>query len=231
MTSFADDSMSTFAGRFRELLRPSGAVPASGNARHWREMGIVLVGAGLAYGAVMGTFGGVSGDRLLQVAYSAAKVPLLLVVTFAISLPSFLVLNTLLGTRDDLRAVVSALLSTQAGLTLVLLAFAPYTALWYASSGNYGDALRFNGAMFACASLTAQWMLWRRYRGLVARNPRHRVLLRIWLVIYLFVGVQMAWVLRPFVGSPDLPVQFFRADAWGNAYEVVGRLIWQALGG
>ena len=27
-------------------------------------------------------------------------------------------------------------------------------------------------------------------------------MLRTWLVIYVFVGIQMGWVLRPFVGSP-----------------------------
>jgi hypothetical protein len=51
-----------------------------------------------------------------------------------------------------------------------------------------------------------------------------------WLVIYVFVGVQMGWVLRPFVGHPDLPVQFFREEAWGNAYVEVLLKIWELLG-
>lgn len=38
----------------------------------------------------------------------------------------------------------------------------------------------------------------------------------------------MGWILRPFVGSPDIPVSFFRAEAFSNAYVVVARLI---LGG
>jgi hypothetical protein len=41
----------------------------------------------------------------------------------------------------------------------------------------------------------------------------------------------MAWVLRPFVGSPDQPVQFIRPESWGNAYEVVLRLMWRAIFG
>jgi hypothetical protein len=83
--------------------------------------------------------------------------------------------------------------------------------------------------MFAVASVTAQWVLRRRYGPLIARRPRHRLLLRAWLGIYIFVGIQMAWVLRPFVGSPDLPVQFFRKEAWGNAYEFIAHIIWRAL--
>jgi hypothetical protein len=63
----------------------------------------------------MGSLTGLAGGRQLQLLYSAIKVPILLLVTFAISLPSFAVINTLLGLRSDLRAAMSALLDTQAG--------------------------------------------------------------------------------------------------------------------
>jgi len=189
----------------------------------------LLLGCGLFYGSVMGTFGGVTGDRLWQVVYSAVKVPLLLGVTFLLSLPSFFVLNTLLGVRDDFAAVLRALLASQAGLTVILAALAPYTVLWYASFTGYAAALLFNALMFAVASIAAQGLLWRSYQPLIARRPVHRWLLRLWLVVYAFVGIQMGWVLRPFVGVPGLPVRFFREDTWDNAYVIVARLIWQSL--
>jgi hypothetical protein len=165
---------------------------------------LALVAAfGLFYGAVMGTFGGVRGERALQLLYSGLKVPLLLLVTFALSLPSFFVLNTLLGVRNDFAQALRALVATQAVLTIVLASLAPFTALWYASTAAYRPAILFNAAMFAVASFAAQGLLRRWYAPLVARNPRHRLLLRTWIVIYAFVGVQMAWVLRPFVGDPE----------------------------
>ncbi len=34
---------------------------------------------------------------------------------------------------------------------------------------------------------------------------------RIWVIIYGLVGAQMGWLLRPFIGSPDLPFSWFRA--------------------
>jgi len=40
----------------------------------------------------------------------------------------------------------------------------------------------------------------------------------LWLVLYTFIGIQMGWVLRPFIGSPKLETAFFREEAWGNAY-------------
>jgi len=52
------------------------------------------------------------------------------------------------------------------------------------------------------------------------------------MVVFGLVGVQMGWVLRPFIGAPNSPLQFFRERAWGdrNAYVVVARLIWQVAG-
>lgn len=174
-----------------------------------------VVGGGLAYGAVMGTFGGFDGDRPLQIAYSAIKVPMLLGVTFVLTLPSFFVLNSVLGLRADFGDVLAAL--------------APFTAVWYLSSGDYHEAILFNAAMFAVASVAAQRLLRRHYRPLVARDLRHRWLVRIWIGVYAFVGVQMGWVLRPFVGSPWEPVRFFREGAWGNAYVVVAEMIADVL--
>lgn len=215
------------AGQMLRGTSPAGP-PGRPRAVTLRRAGLALL-CGLFYGGVMGTFGGVAGDRAWQVVFSAAKVPLLLGVIFLLSLPSFLVLNTLFGLRPDVPEVLGALVTSQAGLALVLASLAPYTALWYASSADYGDALVFNGLMFAVASAAAQLLLRRSYRPLIARRGAHRRLLRVWLILYVVVGAQMAWVLRPFVGAPDLPVQFFREEAWGNAYVVLARLLRDAL--
>jgi hypothetical protein len=182
------------------------------------QLGFILALFGICYGAVMGSFGGVLGQRFWQLVISGIKVPLLLMVTFALSLPSFFVINTLFGLRSDFGHAARALLASQAGLTIVLASFAPFTILWYVSSSNYHGAILFNALMFGTASFAAQAILRRLYRPLIVRNRRHLVLLKTWLVIYAFVGIQMGWVLRPFIGSPNLPPQFFREGAWGNAY-------------
>jgi hypothetical protein len=163
--------------------------------------------------------------------YSGTKVPFLLLATFVLSLPSFFVLNTLLGLRNDFAQVVTALFATQAGLTVILASLAPITAFWYVSGSGYQQAILFNGLMFAVASLGAQWVMRARYRALIARHLAHRWMLRTWIVIYVFVGIQMGWVLRPFIGNPGAPVQFFRQDSWSNAYVAVAELIWQVING
>ena len=193
--------------------------------RPGRRSWALALACGMLYGAVMGSFGG----RPLQAVYSALKVPLLVAATVALSLPSVFMLNTLLGVRGDFARAARAVGASQAGLAVVLAAMAPLTAFWYASSTDYHAAILFNGLMFAVASAGGQAVLRRGYRPLVAKDPKHRWLLRAWLVLYAFVGIQMGWVLRPFVGDPSGPVQFFRAGAWDNAYVIVARMVWDQV--
>ncbi len=208
------------------FLRPSSWTGRNGESQQSFAFLVgVLLAFGCIYGAVMGSFGGVLGERFWQVVYSAIKVPLLLGVTFSLSLPSFYVLNALFGLSEDFPRVVRALIATQAGVAIILASLSPYTLFWYASSADYTLAVLFNGLMFGMASVAGQTMLFAFYRRLIAQNRRHRWMLRTWLVLYAFVGIQMGWVLRPFIGNPNQPTRFFREESWGNAYEVVFQLV------
>jgi hypothetical protein len=195
------------------------------------RLGGCLIAWALAYGAVMGAYRGLNGydQWLRQIVYSAVKAPLLLSASFVITLPSFFVLSTLFGLRRDFAESVRAVIAAQAGLAVVLASLAPLTLFWYASSDDYRYALLFNGLMFAVASLAAQHLLRGYYRPLIARNPRHRRMLAFWGLAYMLVAIQVAWLLRPFIGSPKQDVQFLRPEAWDNAYVQVANLIWQAL--
>src|SRR5688572_24774271 len=168
------------------LLRPDALDAGDRGSLRMHHVILAVAVWGLLYGAVMGTSGGIMGERVLQPLYSAIKVPLLLVITFAIGLPSFFVLNTLLGVRDDFREALRALMLAQAALTLILASLAPFTALWYVSFENHNAAILFNGLMFAIASLSSHIVVRRLYQPLIQRNARHRVLLRLWLTIYVF---------------------------------------------
>lgn len=195
----------------------------------WLRLLLLSVFCDMFYGAAMGTFGGLSGERWTQIVFSSLKVPLLLGVTFGVSVPSFFVLNTLFGLRDDFAQTMRALVSAQVGTALVLAALAPFTLLWYASFADYNNAILFNAAMFGVASLSGQRLLAAHYRPLIQRDVRHRRLLLAWLLVFAVVAIQMAWLLRPFVGDPQHAVSFFRHGAWSNAYETIGRMIWRAL--
>ena len=217
----ADDVLRRRIGK-TDLESAGGPFPAL--------VGIVVV-FGTLYGATMGTFGGLTDERLLQLLYSAVKVPLLLFATFSISLPLFYVLNMLLGLGRDFSVAVRALVATQAGISIVLASLAPFTAIFYVSSDNYRAAVLFNALMFAIASFVGQGLLRGYYQPLIQRTARHRWVVWSWIGLYAFVGIQMGWVLRPFVGDPNQAVAFVRDNVWDrNAYEVVTELIcdwWQ----
>jgi hypothetical protein len=37
-----------------------------------------------------------------------------------------------------------------------------------------------------------------------------KAVFRIWVIVFALVGAQMGWVLRPFIGNPDIPFTWFR---------------------
>jgi len=200
--------------------------PERADERPWWWAAAVLLAAGPLYGLCMGSFSSLTGERWPLLIFSAIKVPLLLSATTALCVPPFFVFNTVLGLRADFRAALQAIIAAQAAVAVTLTACGPLTLMWYASVDDYRAALLFNGGVFAVAAVGGQLVVRRYYRVLIARNRLHRRTLLAWLVLYVFVGIQMGWTLRPFVGSPEAPVAFFRPEPFTNAYEVVLRLIW-----
>ncbi len=51
-----------------------------------------------------------------------------------------------------------------------------------------------------------------------------------WLTVFCLVGCQMGWVLRPFIGSPETPFQWFRARH-SNFFEAVSSLVFSFFTG
>lgn len=201
------------------LLRAEGRY-AIGRARvPVKHLALLLAVCGFLYGAGMGFYG----HRPRQALYSGLKVPLLLAVSTGICLPSFFVLNTLLGLRDDFASAMRAVLAAQATVGVALLSLLPVILFVYTSDCGYERAVLFNGLFFALATLAGQRTLSRHYAPLIRKDSRHVHCRRAWVVLYVFVVIQMAWVLRPFVGYAGLDVSFFRPGAWSNAYVVVLR--------
>jgi hypothetical protein len=62
-----------------------------------------------------------------------------------------------------------------------------------------------------------------------ALGPHVRTIFAIWVIVFGLIGSQMGWVLRPFIGSPDAPVTFFRARE-GNFFSAVADRIEDLVG-
>ncbi len=187
--------------------------------------------AALIYGGCMGTFRATLGadGALLQILYSALKTPLMLVGATLLTIPCVYVASSLLGLRREFGPALRNFLVGQAALATVLLALAPVVLLGYASTPDHRQALLFNAIAFAIASLAGQALLRRRFRALPAPPAKRRALLAVWLIVYWLVAIQLAWRMRPFVGSADLPVTFFRTqsgddNAYVQAFKLLGSL-------
>jgi hypothetical protein len=60
------------------------------------------------------------------------------------------------------------------------------------------------------------------------QRPASMLLLYIWILLFGFVGTQLAWTLRPFFGNPDQPFELFRdieGTFYGNILSTLGSLL------
>ena len=75
-------------------------------------------------------------------------------------------------------------------------------------------------AVLALAGLAGVGSLWTALRRMIPSARSAAGLAAVWIGAYAFVGTQLGWMLRPFVGSPFYPVVFLREDALDrNFYE------------
>lgn len=180
--------------------------------------------AAMFYGAIMGTFG-FTEARWPQVVYSSLKVPLLSAVSLMVALPAAYLFFALTGLGQDFRAALTALLLSQAAEGLVLASLSPFTVLIYRSTADYRLAVLGNVLLFTVAGCAGLHRLRSGFAPLIARDVRNCYLLRGWLLLSAFIGLQSSWMLRPFIGDPRLAPVFVRTEGWSNAYEQLWRLV------
>lgn len=187
----------------------------------------IVLGAGF-YGAAMGFW-----REPLQGFYTAIKFPLIiLATTFGNALLNAM-LAPLLGLNVTFRQSVFAMLTSFSISSAILGAFSPLIAfvVWNApplvlnvqiSDATYGSIQLMHVAIIAFAGTVANFKLLQWLKQLGGNSAAARRVLFAWLAGNLFLGSQLCWIFRPFIGFPGLPVEFFRPDAFrGNFYEAV----------
>ena len=190
---------------------------------------LILVGCGI-YGATVGLW-----RAPLQGAFTAAKFPLLIFLTCAGNALLNGMLAQLLGSGLSLRqtslaillsfATASVVLGALSSLTLFVLYNAPPLAS-VANRTGHSIMLLTHVFVIAYAGVLANQRLLRLLEKMSGSRAIARRVLFSWLAGNLFLGAQLAWTLRPFIGSPQLAVQFLRDDPLpGNFYEAVLRAL------
>lgn len=192
----------------------------AGFARSCGLLAVGVAGTGL-FGAAVGSYVGGS-----QVWHAAVKMPVLFLGTLGISLLLMHVLGAIFRTQYSLDQTAVLCLSSIAVTGVILGALSPVVALFFLSGprGSYNDYLILVLLMTAAIALGGIVSVAYLHRGLRVSARRGVQAIRTiacWLLVYHFVGGQMAWLLRPFVGdNRDVFGGFsFERNLHGNIYE------------
>jgi hypothetical protein len=219
-------------GRLKTLCRgEAGAIAPWLEETDGRWLGccvvVIILGCGL-YGGVVGSWRAPE-----QALYTAVKLPLLIFLTCAGNALLNGILAQLLGSGLGFRQTVLAILMSFTIAAVILTALSPVTLfvllnappLASLQQGTGHQVMLLSEVLFiAYAGVVANC----RLQGLlvaVCRSPgTGRRVFWSWLAGNLFLGAQLSWVLRPFVGNPHLPLEFLRDHPMrGNFYETLYR--------
>jgi hypothetical protein len=198
------------------------------NVRWFIGYCIAIVLGSSVYGATIGLW-----RAPFQSVFTAIKFPLLIFLTCIGNGAVNGMLAQVLGSGLSFRQTAFAILMSFAVASLILGGFSPITLFVLYNAPPLGSEHAIVGHsvmllthvfVIAFAGVVAN----RRLFGLLQKVRGHdhtaRAVLFSWLAGNLFLGAQLAWNLRPFIGSPTLAIQFLRDDPLrGNFYEAVWR--------
>lgn len=193
------------------------------------------------YGAVLG-----ASSDWRQALLSAVKLPMLFFVTLAICLPTLYLFNLVFGAKLSWRQAMALICVGITVIAMLSLAFAPISLFFLVTAPHYSFFKLLNVAILALTGLVGLRFLVNGMRAMNAPAPAKRPaaeapetggatvaeapraanmgLLYMWIVVFGFVGTQLAWTLRPFVGSPGEEFELFRSIE-GNFYVDIGKTI------
>jgi len=188
---------------------------------------LIVAGAGV-YGAAMGWW-----RDPRQALYTAIKFPMIVLLTTIGNALINGMLAPLLGLNIPFRQSFLAILMSFSMASLILGSFGPLAAFMVWNTPPLTADVRVSGethsfillvhvSVIAFAGVAANLRLMQLLRNLGGSATVARRVLFAWLAGNLFFGSQLSWILRPFIGSPGLPVQFMREDKFrGNFYETI----------
>ncbi len=156
----------------------------------------------LVFSAVYGSTMGIYADGL-QIVYSAIKIPILLLLSLYLTVPSYYVLSSLFGGKRTLGQTVTLLLSSFTIMSTVLVAFVPVNLFFILTTEKsfttYAFTVLMNITIFALSGFFALFYFVKGANTLYQKSSENwKPAFLIGSVILAFVGTQLAWVLRPY---------------------------------
>jgi len=173
-----------------------------------------------AYGVVMGSY-----NSLPQAMLTGVKIWLLMFLTMLICFPSLYIVQLILGSKMAIKQLLILLLSGFVVVTTVMVAFAPIVLFFQLSGDNYQFMQLLHVFVFLFSGFYGMKIVLEALKRVFESNEVYPkiglTVFKVWVVIFAFVGMQLSWNLRPFIGSKDLPFELFRTETRGNFYTTV----------
>jgi hypothetical protein len=195
-----------------------------------RSMLIASVCFFALYGLVMG-----SSHSLWQTLSSGVKLPILFLATLFVCVPCLYFFGLLFGSNQSFNQNLAVILTAISVTSVLLLSCAPITLFFLLTTNQsqYQFFKLLNVAIFTVAGLMGIVFLIQGMKvvsGIELEGAKTRKwLLIVWMFVYAFVGGQMAWTIRPFIGAPGSTFELFR-QLGGNFYTDVFRSLGEILG-
>ncbi|HLB74154.1 MAG TPA: hypothetical protein VJJ98_09055 [Sedimentisphaerales bacterium] len=170
----------------------------------------------LIYGVVMGCYNG-----LEQAVSSGIKVPAFLTLTLLVCFPVFYIIQFVLGSKLGLLHMLNVILNGFLMVSLIMVAFAPIVIFFLITGDNYAFIKLLHVAIFSVSGFFGAKTMVEALRYCCEKSKVYPkvgvVVFRFWVVILAFVGMQLAWNLRPFIGNRGMKFELFR-EREGNFY-------------
>lgn len=180
---------------------------------------LIICFMGFLYGMAMGAY-----NNALQAVVSGLKVMVLIITTMLICFPSFFIIQQVLGSKLSLRQMVIILLSGFVLASTITLSFSPIILFFLITGNNYHFLQLLHVAVFIFSGVFGIRLIIDALKFACEKKsiyPQIGVtVFRVWIVIFAFVGIQLAWNLRPFLGDKNEGFKLFRKYE-GNFYTAI----------
>lgn len=180
---------------------------------------IVICAFAFIYGLAMGSY-----HSLLQSIVAGVKVVLLFLSTIIICFPSFFIIQQVLGSKMNIRQMIVIVLSGMVLISTIILSLTPIVIFFQITGGNYHFLQLLHVAIFVFGGIFGLRLMVEALKFACEKKaiyPQIGVtVFKIWIIILAFVGIQLAWNLRPFLCNKDEEFKLFRKYE-GNFYTAI----------
>ncbi|MGE5419128.1 MAG: actin-binding WH2 domain-containing protein [Chloroflexota bacterium] len=171
------------------------------------------------YGVVMGSYNG-----WLQSIVTGIKLPVLILLSLFICFPALYIIQTMIGSTMSFFQMSNIIFSGIFVFSTIALSFCPIVIFFMITSDSYSFLKLLHVGIFTFSGFFAVRTIVNGLKFACERKnlyPRlGMTIFKTWVFILAFVSSQLAWNLRPFVGSRDMQFELFR-EKEGNFFIAV----------